>query len=361
MKLLIITDLNPTMKSIATLAGYYRNAKMFGHHISIYGDRPKYLRSFEYTKNYKEYDYALFVIHNPQDLPGLPSLPRLLDNIPKEKRIVIDCLGHYNKTIRIEHDFNHLEKLDGHQGWEWVDAIKAISDKILQPTPNPLKNDVYPFLFHAFDSDKIDKSYSDPSQAAKSWSTSRRKHGIIYIGNNWQKWEQISNLLKTSDIITDKIGLPLLTGWNWDKLPEWAVKKGIKGADLDRNLLKKLKAQTQQAIPFHKVITLSRRGRICPIIHRPLFNKIEFVTNRTFETFCTDTIPFIMFNPTLAKHVYGPAAGKLIPDNDIISHITNIIENPQPFWQAIIDIRNHLSLHHSFERRFKELETILEN
>ena len=95
--------------------------------------------------------------------------------------------------------------------------------------------------------------------------------------------------------------------------------------------------------------------------HRPLFNKMEFVTNRTFETFCTDTIPLIMFNPTLAEHVYGPEAIKLIPDNDIITHINNIIESPQYYWQAVIDIRKHLSLHHSFEHRFSELETILKN
>ena len=361
MKLLIINDLNPTMKSVATLGGYCRNANKFGHHISIYGDRPKYLRSFKYTKNYKEYDYALFIIHIPQDIPGLPDLARLLDNIPKEKRIVIDCLGHYNKTIRIKHDFNHLEKLDGHQGWEWIDAIKAISDKILQPTSDPLMDDVYPFFFHAFDSDIIDKPHLSPSEAARSWAKSRRKHGIIYTGHNWQKWEQILEILKATDKNSDKIGPPLLTGWNWDKRPDWAIEKGIKGADLDSKLLKKLNVQTQQAIPFHKVIPHSRRGRICPIVHRPLFNKMGFVTNRTFETFCTDTIPLIMFNPTLAEYIYGPEASKLIPDSDIITHINNIIESPQYFWQAVIDIRKHLSLHHSFEHRFSELETILKN
>ena len=61
MKLLIINDLNPTMKSVATLGGYCRNANKFGHHISIYGDRPKYLRSFKYTKNYKQASVHVWV------------------------------------------------------------------------------------------------------------------------------------------------------------------------------------------------------------------------------------------------------------------------------------------------------------
>ena len=33
-----------------------------------------------------------------------------------------------------EHDFNHLEKMDGHQGWEWIEGFKAVTDKIVQPT-----------------------------------------------------------------------------------------------------------------------------------------------------------------------------------------------------------------------------------
>ena len=54
----------------------------------------------------------------------MPHLARVLDGIPREKRVVVDLWGRFNDTIRVDHDFNHLEKLDGHPGWEWEDAIR---------------------------------------------------------------------------------------------------------------------------------------------------------------------------------------------------------------------------------------------
>ena len=56
--------------------------------------------------------------------------------------MVVDLWGRFNDTIRVDHDFNHLEKLDGHLGWEWEDAIRAVSGTILQPTLAPLRADV---------------------------------------------------------------------------------------------------------------------------------------------------------------------------------------------------------------------------
>ena len=55
-----------------------------------------------------------------------------------EKRVVVDLWGRFNDTIRVDHDFNHLEKLDGHMGWEWEDAIRAVGGIIAQPTLKPV-------------------------------------------------------------------------------------------------------------------------------------------------------------------------------------------------------------------------------
>ena len=61
----------------------------------------------------------------PNDYPDMPGLAYVLDYIPRERRAVVDLWGRYNDTIRVDHDFNHLEKLDGHLGWEWDEALKG--------------------------------------------------------------------------------------------------------------------------------------------------------------------------------------------------------------------------------------------
>ena len=73
MKLLAITEANTNIKSIATLAGYSKFAKKCGHKFSIYGNNDNKNKVFHFTKNFEKYDFLLFIIHNPNDLPGLPD------------------------------------------------------------------------------------------------------------------------------------------------------------------------------------------------------------------------------------------------------------------------------------------------
>ena len=76
---------------------------------------------------------------------------------------MVDLWGRYNDTIRVDHDFNHLEKLDGHVGWEWEEAFRAISDTILQPTLNPRRDGVGSFLFHGFAPEAVAVPESPPT------------------------------------------------------------------------------------------------------------------------------------------------------------------------------------------------------
>ena len=67
-------------------------------------------------------------------------------------------------------------------------------------------------------------------------------------------------------------------------------------------------------------IRLSRRvskRRFSPVIQRPLFNHLGIVTNRTFETFCSDTVPLLMLPEQLIESIYGPAARMLALGDDI--------------------------------------------
>ena len=146
------------------------------------------------------FDYVMFVVYETPDFPDLPYLAHLLDRVPRERRIIVDCTGRYNETIQVEHDFNHLEKMDNHMGWEWIDGFSAVAKTILQPTLAPVRADARGFLFHGFDPAAVERPYDDRCKGGQQlgWQESARakQYGLVYVGNNWQRWSQMRSLLE---------------------------------------------------------------------------------------------------------------------------------------------------------------------
>jgi hypothetical protein len=151
-----------------------------------------------------------------------------------------------------------------------------------------------------------------------------------------------------------------LAGWDWDKRPDWAIEHGLQGVNVDHELLQRFGVETRTAIPFSEVIDFQGRGLFCPVFHRPLFNYLGLVTNRTFETFCANTIPLLMLPRNLVEAVYGPDALPLAPGESVAERIQDMIERPNVYWDSVLNMRKYLSLKHSYEQRFKELASILE-
>jgi hypothetical protein len=116
MKLLIVSKISTTSRAISAIANYVKTGRKLGHEVAVLGeqstDAPELPRSLDVTS----FDYVVFLVFVPSDFPDMPYLARLLDGVPRERRLVVDCCGRYNETIRVEHDFNHLELIDGHQG-----------------------------------------------------------------------------------------------------------------------------------------------------------------------------------------------------------------------------------------------------
>ncbi len=124
MKLLLVISVDPWTRSVSTVHKYVATGRALGHEVAVYGPANPELPGLPFTTELSGVDLALFVVQVPTDFPDMPLLARLLDGIPRERRAVVDLWGRFNDTIRVEHDFNHLEKLDGHLGWEWEDAIR---------------------------------------------------------------------------------------------------------------------------------------------------------------------------------------------------------------------------------------------
>jgi hypothetical protein len=353
MKVLLVTWVDPWTRNVATIHKWLEAGRILGHEVVIFGPPNKDLPKLTFTTDLTNVDIALFVAQLPLDFPDMPYLARLLDGVPRERRMVLDMWARYDETIRIEHDFNHLEKFDGHLGWEWQDAFSAFSATVLQPTLTPRRADVQSFLFHGFDVGSVAKPYASAREAAAAWTA--KPYGVMYAGSNWQRWDQMRSVLEAHASVRSDIGPACLIGWDWRARPEWAVKNGIMGIDTDPDLLARLEVEVRDGVRFDAIVDLLGQARFTPVLHRPLFRHLGLVTNRTFETFYADTIPVLMLPRELVSSIYGAAASRLVPEGDLAAHLTEVIRAPEPYWDAVFETRAHLAEHHSYARRFEQL------
>lgn len=354
MKLLVVTSVDAWTRSVSTLHHFVAAGRRLGHDVTIYGDSDPDLPGLPFSKDLDGVDLALFVLQVPNDFPDMPGLAYVLDWVPRERRAVVDLWGRYNETIRVDHDFNHLEKLDGHLGWEWDEAIRATAATILQPTLKPRRADVQSFLLHGFEPGAVAVPNDTAEAAAERWRD--KPYGVKYVGSNWQRWQQVRAFLEGYAPVRDKVGRACLTGYDWGARPDWAIDKGIVGVDSDPELLASLDVEVRDGVPFDQVVGLLGQARFAPIFHRPLFRELGYVTVRSFETFYADTIPVLCLPRDLVEANYGPAALKLVPgEGDIAGHLSRVLEQPVAYWQAVLDTRQHLAREHSYERRYDEL------
>jgi hypothetical protein len=356
MRILLVVSVDPWTRSVSTVHKYAAAAKAQGHEVVVFGPAHWELPTLSFTTDLSEIDLALFVMQVPSDLPDMPYLATLLDNLPRERRMLVDMWGRFNDTIRLEHDFNHLEKMDGHQGWEWEDAMSAVSDVIVQPTFSPLRPQVGSFLFHGFDPDSVLKPHATARQAAAAWK--EREYGALYVGSNWQRWEQVRRFLESYQAVKARAGKACLVGWDWDERPQWAEKLGIKGVDTDKAFLEGVGVETRSGVRFSEVVELLGKARFAPIFHRPLFRHLRLVTNRTFETFYADAIPVLMLPRDFVASIYGEAGLALVPGDDVAAFLDDALTRPEFYWDAVLQVRGHLARHHSYAQRLGELAAL---
>lgn len=358
MKILLVTSVDPWTRSVSTIHHFVATGRRLGHEVHVYGKPNPELPRLSWTTNLDGVDLALFIVQVTTDFPDMPYLARLLDNIPRERRVVIDLWGRFNDTIRLDHDFNHLEKLEGHLGWEWEEASKAVSDTILQPTLAPLRPNVRSFLFHGFEPQAVVRGDDTAATAAARWRDAGpelKPYGVVYVGSNWQRWEQVRAFLEAAAPMAGRVGPTYLLGWDWAKRPEWAVKSGIMGVDTDPGLLEKLDVHVCSGVRFDQIVDLLGQARFAPVFHRPLFKKLGFVTNRSFETFYADSLPILMLPRDFVAAIYGDAALTLVPDGDVAAHLSDALNRPDVYWEAVLKTRAHLAANHSYAHRFQEL------
>jgi hypothetical protein len=362
MKLLFVTRLDTAARAVSAITRYAEMAPRLGHEVAVFGEPRPDFPNVPHSRDATAFDFVIFMIYEAWDFPELPHLAYLLDGVPRERRVILDCTGAYNDTVTSEHDSNHMTQLNGHEGWEWIEGFEAVAGLILQPTLRPQRVNVRPFLFFGFDPSCVTRTYPSATEAARAWSAhdgERKPLGLAYVGHNWQRWSQVKTFLEAIEPIKDRIGLIEFRGWAWDHRPEWATEHSFRGLDVDPTLMQRVGATPGETLPFHQVIEFQGCAKFCPVFQRPLYNHLGLVTNRTFETFCSDTLPLLMLPEQLVEEIHGRDALLLTPGNDVSARIVDMLERPEVYWDAVLKTRECLASRHSYERRFDELVSLL--
>jgi hypothetical protein len=257
--------------------------------------------------------------------------------------VIFDADGMYNPTFVFDnYDRNHTSEGEREQ---WLASYRALADRVFQPSLQPQELSVQSLLFYGYDPPVL-----KPNNGA-------RRVDIMHLGHNWWRWREVSErLLPAIEQVRGQLGEIWFVGLWWEAPPEWAAQIGQRDAfRVDPLRLRQLGIRTRPPIPYHAVIETMSMARINIMTQRPVFRRLGLLTSKYFEIFEANTIPLVMVEPEYAARVYGPAARELTLDGDIAEKLVDVLAHPERYQAYTHAVRQHLAVHHSYERRVQEL------
>src|SRR5205823_6877058 len=129
------------------------------------------------------------------------------------------------------------------------------------------------------------------------------------------RWGPMQRVLRAIEPVRGEVGPLGIIGHGWDAMPSWAGPMNMEDAyQTDGDYMRRLGVQVMPPIPSDQVIDWMSRATFNPVIYRPLFSELGFVTCRTFETVGAGTIPLFALEPQYVRDIYGEgAAGLILP------------------------------------------------
>ncbi len=350
MKILFLLEKRVSAGSIHAIAHYVRAGDAAGHTIALYGSPDPDFPHVRFSTDVTGFDYVAFVIESRRSWMSGLRLVRVLSRVPRERRAILDTDGAYNKVITVEgYDRNHANELERS---EWLAHFEGLADKILQPTTEPLEPGAGALPFYGY----------DPEARMRADASPPKRFDIIHIGHNWWRWREVSSdLLPAIEQIRGQVdGICFIGSW-WDAVPLWAGALGLEAAFcVDGDRLQRLGIQVRPAVPYCEVIPTMSEGRVNIMTQRPLLRHLRFLTSKYFEIFCADTIPLVMLDPDHAESVYGRAGRQLALQGNIGDKLLDALNQPQKYRAIVEEVRCHLTAHHSYHNRVRELVAALE-
>jgi hypothetical protein len=186
---------------------------------------------------------------------------------------------------------------------------------------------------------------------------------MVYVGHSKFRYHPMLRVLRAVEPIRARFGRIALVGHGWDAVPPWATWMKIEDYFYtDQDYLKKMRVEFVQPVPFGQVIDWMSKGVLSPVIYRPLFSHLRFVTCRTFETLAASTIPLFGLDVEYVREIYGERATELVlPEDHAEEKVADMVQRPDYYADIVIGIRRHLAEKHSYAVRLRELIQIVES
>jgi hypothetical protein len=331
------------------IQGYTQAARALGHEVCVYGrDNPKI--PLNYSLDVESADAVIFIFEWTTQLRYEDQLDmlRLIGKVPRNKRVILDGDGNYNDLLAIDSDYNHR---DAEGSRRWTEICDSVTDKICQPTLHPLRPNVRPFLFYAYN-----PAWEVPLSPAG------HEYGMIYVGHCKFRWRPMSRVLQAVEPVRPQIGRIGMVGDGWGKLPAWAAAMKIEDSYYsDAALLEKLRVEVMPPVPFKQVVGTMSKAAFNPVLLRPTFNYMRIVNPRMFETPAANTIPLFAIDEAHAKEIYGEDAAALVLGDNGPEMVLDMVRRPERFRDLQMQIRQHLAEKHSHTARLKQLIEIVES
>lgn len=328
--------------------GYTRAARALGHEVVVYG-RPVPNIPLNYSMDVDSADALVYIFEWTTDLLNGDNLDfARLSKISRRRTVVIDGDGNYNDLISADGDYNHRDEKARDR---WVAICDGLSDKICQPSPHPRCDNVLTFLFYCY----------DPASELPL-DVDHKDYGLLYVGNSKFRWSAMSQVLAAIAPVRRRLGRVGIVGHGWDELPAWAEPMRMQDAyHTDPALLRRLDVELLPPVRFNDVVCTMNRAFLSPVLTRPTFNQLKFVTPRYFETPAAGSIPLFLIDPGHLQEIYGPAALELaLPPENAADKIQDVLDRPEHYVTVTENIRRHLTRCHSHEVRLRELVRIIE-
>jgi hypothetical protein len=346
MRIMFVYFIAEDAGSAQDVHNYIRAAEEQGHEIVLYG-RPGALPSFKFSLDVESADAVFFIFEWTTDMRFGDQLDwaRIACRVPRQKRFVIDCDGAYNEAIHVEGDLNHRDAASSRR---WMSICESLADKIYQPTLHPAQSHVRSFFFHGYD-----------PEWERPLDFRAKEYGLTYVGHAKFRYFPMLRVLRAIEPIRERFGRIAVVGHGWDSMPPWASWMQIEDHFYtDQSYLSKMRVEYVPPVPFHEVIDWMSKGILSPVIYRPLFSHLQFVTCRTFETVAANTVPLFGLHPEYVREIYGEAALDLVLPSDPARaphKVADIVDRPEHYTGIVAEMRKHMADKHSFRARVREM------
>jgi hypothetical protein len=185
---------------------------------------------------------------------------------------------------------------------------------------------------------------------------------MTYVGHAKFRYFPMLRVLRAIEPIRGRFGRIAVVGHGWDSMPPWASWMQIEDYFYtDQNYLSKMGVEYVPPVPFNEVIDWMSKGILSPVIYRPLFSHLQFVTCRTFETVAANTIPLFGLVPDYVREIYGPGALELVLPSDPAQaqeKVADMVDRPEHYARVVIETRKYMAERHSFKTRVREMVEI---